>query len=305
MDREDISAILRLGRFQFVVGGLLLYIFGALLAAHAGYRVDLAQSAFGYAILFCAHLSVSYSNDLFDVEADRHTMATPISGGSKVLVERPDLRPAARSIALGLIASSLILGLAFVWTYPVHPAFFVLVVLGNLIGYYYTAPPLRLAYQGLGEVSTMVTIGLLVPAMGYFATSGSLDGVFLVFVPALLMYGLVFIVVVQLPDMEGDRLGGKNSIIVRHGRPFGYRVAVVAAALASLHFAVLGLVAPGILPVDPGATFLISLVPTAFAAAAAMVGDPGFKGAARSATAVMASLFAFNILFDFYMVMAL
>ncbi len=305
MDRGDVVDILRLGRFPFVVGGLLLYIFGTLLAVHAGHHLDLPRAALGYAVLFCAHLSVSYSNDLFDVEADRHTTATPVSGGSKVLVERPELRPLARAIALGLITASLTLGVVFALLYPVHPAFLGLVLGGNLLGYFYTAPPVRLAYRGLGEASTMVTIGLLVPAMGYIVTSGVVDWSFVVFVPALLMYGLVFILVVQLPDMEGDRLGGKPTIVVRRGRRFGYRGALAAALLASLYFALLDLVAPGVAPVDLRAALLVSLVPAAFTAGATARSDLSFEAAARSATAVMASLFLFNILFNVYMLTGL
>ncbi|UCC92795.1 MAG: prenyltransferase [Thermoplasmata archaeon] len=303
MEGRDLKAILKLGRFPFVIGGLLLYLFGYMLAVSAGSEIDLTRFIFGYAVLFCAHLSVSYSNDLFDVETDAHTTATPISGGSKVLVERPDLIPVARSIALGLILISLALGALFVLTYDMHPAFFGLVLLGNLLGYYYSAPPVRLSHRGLGEAATTVTIGLLVPAMGYFVASGGLDGAFLVFVPAVLLYGIVFIIVVQLPDMEGDRLGGKPSIIVKRGRRFGYRVAAGAAALASLYFLVLGIVAPGASTIDLWVAFLCSLVPTGFAFAAAIVGDLRFEGAARSSTAVMGSLFLFNILFNAYMIL--
>jgi 1,4-dihydroxy-2-naphthoate octaprenyltransferase len=305
MDREDVVAILRLGRFPFVIGGLLLFTFGFLLAVHAGAGADLTRFLFGYAVLFCAHLSVSYSNDLYDREADRHTTPTPISGGSKVLVERPELVPAARIIAVGLIVASIGMGVLFSLAYDMHPAFLGLVLLGNGLGFFYTAPPLRLAYRGLGEASTMVTIGLLVPAMGYFVASGGLDLAFWALVPGLLMYGMMFILIVQLPDMEGDARAGKPSIIARRGRTFGYRVAAVAAALASLHFVVLDLVAPGATAVDLGAVFLASLVPLAFALAGAVRADPGFEGAARSSTASMGSLFAFNILFNAYMLAGL
>jgi 1,4-dihydroxy-2-naphthoate octaprenyltransferase len=305
MSREDVVAILKLGRFPFVIGGLLLFTFGYLLAVHAGADADLTRFLLGYAVLFCAHLSVSYSNDLYDQEADRHTTPTPISGGSKVLVERPDLIPVARVIAVGLIVASIALGVLFAIAYEMHPAFLGLVILGNMLGFFYTAPPVMLAYRGLGETSTMVTIGLLVPAMGYFVASGGLDLAFWAMVPALLLYGMVFILIVQLPDMEGDARAGKPSIIVRRGRAFGYRTAAMAAFLASLYFVVLGLVAPDATAVDLDAAFLASLVPLGLTAGGALRGDTTFEGAARSATATMGSLFAFNILFNAYMLTGL
>lgn len=305
METADLVSILRLGRLHFVVGGFLLYTFGSMLALSGGAELDLSRFLLGYAVLFCAHLSVSYSNDYYDVEADAHTTATPISGGSKVLVERPHLRRPALAIAIGLILASLFLMAVFAWSYPVHPAFFGLVIGGNLLGFYYTAPPARLAYRGLGEVATMVTIGVLVPAMGYIVVSGNLDGAFLVFVPALLLYGMLFIVIVQLPDLEGDRLGGKDTLVVRRGRRFGYLLAAASAILATAYFVFIALVAPGAVPVDPRAAIAFSLVPAAFAIGAALRGDLGFPGAARAATATMGSLFAFNILFNTYMLLAL
>jgi 1,4-dihydroxy-2-naphthoate octaprenyltransferase len=301
MDREDVSAILRLGRFQYLLGGFFLFSVGYLLAVWAGADIDLGRFAFGYTVLACAHLSVSYTNDLFDAEADQYTTTTPFSGGSKVLVERPELRPVARVIGTGLILASLILGALFFWYYGIPPPYYGLVVLGNLLGYFYTAPPARLAYRGLGELATMVTIGLLVPAMGYLVASGGLDLAFLVFVPPLLLYGLLFIVTVQQPDMEGDLRGGKTTVIVRRGRLFGYLVAAVSASLASLYFLVVRVATPGASPVDLDGVFLLSLLPTTITIGVAIRGDVRFEGASRATTSSIGSLFTFVILLAVYL----
>ena len=57
----------------------------------------------GYMIVFIAQLSVSFSNDYFDIEADRFTKKTLFSGGSKVLVEHPELRRFSKWLAISLI----------------------------------------------------------------------------------------------------------------------------------------------------------------------------------------------------------
>ncbi|WP_342679784.1 hypothetical protein [Methanofollis sp. UBA420] len=100
---------------------------------------------FGWTILAAGQLSVSYSNDYFDRAADRAGVRTRISGGSGVLLERPDLAPAARQIALVLIGSSLLLALFYVLLFPAPLSFLPFVLAGNLVGWYYTAPPPALA----------------------------------------------------------------------------------------------------------------------------------------------------------------
>lgn len=65
------------------------------------------------------------------------------------------------------------------------------------------------------------SIGLLIPGFGYLVTSGQInpDG-FLFFIP-LMLYGLAFILTVELPDMESDRLGRKMTWVAQKGRSFG------------------------------------------------------------------------------------
>lgn len=69
---------------------------GALLAmlSGAGYAPD--RFIFGYAILLTGHLSVHYSNDYFDAEADSFGQPSVTSGGSGILVTNPELRPISK-----------------------------------------------------------------------------------------------------------------------------------------------------------------------------------------------------------------
>lgn len=183
-------ALVRLGRFRFLLGGFFLCIFGALLAGVAGHLVDPVRLLFGWTILAAGQLSVSYSNDYFDRAADRAGVRTRISGGSGVLLERPDLAPATRRIALVLIGSSLLLAIVYAILFPVPPYFLPFVLAGNLVGWYYTAPPLALAYRGFGEMATALTFGFFMPGMGYLAVAGSFDLFFAVRAVPLLLFGL-------------------------------------------------------------------------------------------------------------------
>lgn len=264
MDTRALRDFIRLGRFPFLLSGFIPFTAAALLAFLLGARFTPAQFLVGYAAMAAAHLSVHYSNDYFDADADRFVETTPISGGSGVLAANPGLRPAALSAAVALMAVSVLIGYLFVTVYDYPVVFLAFGVAGNLLGWFYTAPPLALAYRNLGEVTNMITFGLLMPGAGYFVAAGTLDLAFFAFALPLSLYGLVFITSVEIPDMEGDIAGGKRTLVVRKGRVYGFAVialAAVSATAALVVFALTGFFAP----VDFRPVALFSLVPLGIA----------------------------------------
>ncbi|MDD1657217.1 MAG: prenyltransferase [Methanomicrobiales archaeon] len=243
--------LVRMGRFRFLLAGALCFLLGALLALRWGAPWDPERLLLGYAIFGCGHLSVHYSNEYFDRDADRHGTAGIFSGGTGVLVARPERAPAARGFAIGLIAASLSLALLFQALYRPAPWFFLFIVAGNLLGWYYSAPPLSLSYHGLGEAATMFGAAFMMPATGYLVVKGTLDPAFILFCLPLLPLGYFFILSVELPDMEADRAGGKNTAVVRRGREAALRSVAAAAFLSTALFLLAGLFWP-----DPAAAFL-------------------------------------------------
>lgn len=75
-----------------------------------------------------------------------------------------------------------------------------------------------------GRIIDDFSLGLLIPGFGYLVTNGRInqDG-FLFFIP-LMLYGLAFILTVELPDMESDRLGRKMTWVAQKTfrKTFGY-----------------------------------------------------------------------------------
>jgi 1,4-dihydroxy-2-naphthoate octaprenyltransferase len=214
----------------------------------------------GYAVLMPAHLSVSYSNDYFDVEVDSLGQPTTFAGGSGVLVKNPELRPFAKSFAQLLIVTSLTLALVFTFLFS-SPTFLVMAVFGNFLAWFYSAPPLKLAYRGLGEISTILT-GFVIPGLGFVSLSGSLDLNFFMFSIPLMIYMLFFILSVEIPDKEGDEQGGKNTFIVTHGREAGFAIIGLAAVMGTLTFLFLSFT--GIYSaIDLRVVALLSLIPLA------------------------------------------
>jgi len=241
----DAWDLIRMGRFRFLAAGALCFLLGYLLALRMGSPWDPARLLLGYAIFGCGHLSVHYSNEYYDRHADRKGTVGAFSGGTGILVARPELAPAARRIALSLIGVSLALAIVFQILYRPEPWFLLFVAAGNLLGWFYSAPPLSLAYRGLGEAATVLGLGFMMPATGYLMAKGTLDpAIFLVCLP-LLPLGYFFILAVELPDMEGDRAGGKRTAVVRMGREAAQRSIAAAALVATILCLFLGIFWPG------------------------------------------------------------
>lgn len=90
-------------------------------------------------------------------------------------------------------------------------------------------------YNGLGEIATILA-SFVIPAIGYFALMGNLDVYFLIFSIPMILYQMMFINAVEIPDLEGDLLGGKKSWITSYGRNFGFKIILISGFFANLSF---------------------------------------------------------------------
>jgi 1,4-dihydroxy-2-naphthoate octaprenyltransferase len=256
----------------------------------------------GYLVLLPAHLSVSFSNDYFDVDVDQHGTPTFFSGGSGILVDHPGLRKPAKWVAIALILCSLTLGILFQTVYSTPIWFSGMVLLGNLLGWFYSAPPFRLAYRGLGELAMIFSISLLIPGLGYLVTSGHIDKDGLLFTVPLMLYGLAFILSVENPDMESDRLGNKRTWVARRGRSFGFRVTGVSLLLATLFFLCFPWLTSRIYPLDFRFLGILSLLPLGAGCIGWLKRPLEKSSATRVVYGVMIAFAVFCILADGYMV---
>jgi len=226
---------------------------------------------------------------------DRYSNPTPFSGGSGILLTHPELKGFARNFSISMIVISLVLGLGFSYVYHA-PVVIILAMLGNFLGWFYTAPPLKFSYNGLGEISTVLS-GFLIVGLGYAAIMGVLNIQYLLFsVPVMLFY-ILFILSVEIPDGESDQKGGKNTFIVRYGRKTAFKLMAAASALATIVFLIL----PANLfqPINLNVLALLSFIPTISALWAVIHYDlsPELlnKSASRNVNALVLFVFMINI----------
>jgi 1,4-dihydroxy-2-naphthoate polyprenyltransferase len=141
------------------------------------------------------------------------------------------------SLAIGLVLSLLVGWYALAIAVP-----------GILLSYFYTAPPFRLDYRGLGlgELSILFSFGPI-PALGtYYVMSGHLSAVpVLISIPS----GILTVAILMNHDQiyfDVYSQSGKRSLVVVLGRK---RAAMLSAAISVLAYATLViLVAAGTAP---------------------------------------------------------
>jgi 1,4-dihydroxy-2-naphthoate octaprenyltransferase len=286
-------------RLHIVAGGILAFTVGALLAlANGGVFIPTHFIVF-YTMIFFGDLSTHFGNDYFDVEADRLNPAKTALSGRKVLAANPHMMRPVRVISLSLLCLSLLSAVLAV-TFQLAPVEFLLVAVGvNFLGWFYSAPPIRLVSRGLGEVAIALAVGVGIPAAGYLSVMGHYDLWFGLIALPFLLYGFMLALSLEAPDVHVDRLSNKKTLGAIRGKLAVFRLAFVIALAALVFF------------VGYALWFDISVVNFyAFAAFAAVPAIAGFvswvciycgKKAELFSLVNVLSLFVINVLIVIYL----
>jgi 1,4-dihydroxy-2-naphthoate polyprenyltransferase len=294
MSISNAIKLLKVIRFHIVVGGILAFSLGALLALVNGGTFSPILTVSAYFVVFLGDLSTHYSNDYFDVEVDKHIQEKKFFAGSTILVNHPNLRPLSKSISILLLASANILAVAIFLFLSAPIEIFIIILGASLVGWFYSAPPTRLVSRGFGEIALGCVIGFAVPALGYLAIRGQLDPLFGFLAVPFVMYGLMLSLSLEAPDAEIDQKGGKRTLVVRKGTRNIFLLILALTASATLLFFIYSWIAVSTL-LDLGVLALFSIVPLV----AALVSFAGVlqKGRLNQfSTLNVSSLFIFNIL---------
>ncbi len=235
-------AFVRLGRPHFLLGGLVLHGLGVALALYSGARLNLPALLWGQAAISAIQLMAQYSNEFFDLAADRaNPTPTHWSGGSRVLVEGRLSPAVALTAAISLAITAL--GAALDLALGVHSGALTLplLILALLLAWGYSAPPVQLHSRGLGEFTVALLVTGLVPLVGFYLQTGRFEPLpFLAILP-LGCFQFAMLLAIEFPDAAGDATVGKRTLVVRLGAARAARLhaEVLAAAYATLPLLVL------------------------------------------------------------------
>jgi len=200
------------------------------------------------------HLASNVFNDYFDwkrgTDQANSTYFLKYSGGSRAIeLGLIDLAGTWR-LAWGLLAVAVAIGLFL--TSQVGTGVLMLGLTGAALGYFYTAPPVRLvARHGLGELAIGLAFGPLITLGTGYVVLGGFDlgwTGFLLGIPVGLLTANI-LVINQIPDVEADASTGKNHLVVTLG---ARRTPLLYGAILALAF----LVHLWLAATTPGSTWL-------------------------------------------------
>ncbi len=248
---------LRATRLPFLSATFIPVAIGIAIAAVYG-SFDLPSALLTLVGAAAVHLGLNVANDVFDARLgadERNVNPTQYSGGSRVIQYGLVSLRRMSAISAGMYAIAIGIGLVLLLT-RYSPALLVIGVLGILLSFFYTAPPLKLVYRGLGELTTAIGFGPLMLVGAYVVqTLGVLrPEPFVASIPIALLVMLI-LYVNEVPDAPADARAGKRTLPVRLTRGAVINVYLVAALSAFLAITV-GVLA-GLLPM----TALVALLP--------------------------------------------
>ena len=246
---------LHITRAPFLTATLVPMVLAAAWVWARGLAAPFPWLGFGLTLLgaLALHVAANTFNDFFDwasgTDQLNNDQFAPLSGGSRSVELGLISQRGMFSVALGATAIAAVVGLLLVWL--AGPVVLGFGLAGLLLGYFYTAPPLRLvARNGLGELAIVLSFGPLMTAGAVYAMTGAvaLPDFLLGLPPGLLTTAILWIN--QFPDAAADAAGGKRHLVVTLGPSrarWGY-VALVSLAFATVLAAVLAdLVGPWVL----------------------------------------------------------
>jgi 1,4-dihydroxy-2-naphthoate octaprenyltransferase len=213
---------LELSRAPFLTAIITPLIFGTALAYRTTGEVDWLRFVVALIGLAAAHAGANLFNDYFDYmlgadQKNRHR--SQFSGGSPHLVEGREKSRTFLLMALAATGVALAAGGVLMWLVDGGPGPVLWLTLAGLgLGFFYTAPPMKLAYRGVGELCVFLGFGPL-PVLGaWYIQTGFLGAVpFVASLPlSMLITNIIWIN--QFPDWESDRAAGKHHLVVRMGR---------------------------------------------------------------------------------------
>jgi 1,4-dihydroxy-2-naphthoate octaprenyltransferase len=185
------------------------------------------------------HAGTNVANDFYDYRSGDDNINTdyirPFSGGTR-FIQRGLMSPRAVLIeALVLFAAGSVIGFYLTWARGW--AVLWIGAIGVFSGFFYTAPPFRLAGRGVGELLIGLNFGVLMTLGAFYVQAQELAWQpVLAAVPVSLLIAAV-VYINEFPDFVADRDSGKSHLVVRMGRDravHGYALMMMVTYLSIL-----------------------------------------------------------------------
>jgi len=236
-------------RFHFTSASFMPGILGGMIA----WTID-GKFLPGYFLLVILglllnHIALNMTDDYYDFRHLVDVFATdgknPYTGGSGLLssglIQPQKMRNVFITFYIIAIAIGVFLGVMR------GPFILLLLAIGFFCAYFYTAPPIRFGYRGLGEAAQLLCFG---PGIGIGAYYVQTQRISWEAFWGTLPFGIMLfsmITINEIPDYDEDRKGGKLNLVARFGRETGVWLFILS--LFSAYGAIMAGVILGRIPV--------------------------------------------------------
>ncbi|MGD8604113.1 MAG: prenyltransferase [Anaerolineales bacterium] len=228
---RDVWQFIQLARPHFMLGPLLLYGLGTAMARFLGAAIDENIFVLGLGLTLSVQLMTHFLNEYFDGPQDRRNQnRTPFSGGSGVLGPGGLPRQAALVGAVVFLTAAIMLASLGLLSYNFPTLSWVILGLSFIAAFFYNMPPIELNTSGVGELTTAITVGGLVPAFAFSLQTGEFHRLLPLTTTPIVAATLAMIMVFELIDYSADEKNEKRTMMVRLGWETGMRVHDVALA---------------------------------------------------------------------------
>jgi 1,4-dihydroxy-2-naphthoate octaprenyltransferase len=257
---RSIRLIFILSRPLFLVGGVLVYALGAGIARYLGAPIDWGLYILGQFYVTTMQLSAQYLNEYFDSTADQdNPNRTPFSGGSGAVGEGKLSHETVMWASLTSLTILASLTVVMIKVAPISPLLISIVVLAFLGSFFYSAPPVRLANSGYGELTTSILVANLVPIFAFVLQYQELHRLLAMSTFPLTALHLAMMIVFEFPDYLNDIKHDKSTLLVRIGWQRGiilHNILILSAflflGLAATFGLPLAIVLPAFIPLPLG-----------------------------------------------------
>lgn len=256
--------IAKMVRAQFLSSIIAPILAGTLLAVFINGQIEVLPFIFVLIIGIGLHIATNVYNDIYDTiqGTDKvNVHRNENSGGSGVLLDRPDLMGKMYSLARAGLLMALLgtIALSFLIEKELWPYLWGLYLLSAFFSKYYTAPPFKLSYRGFGEVSVWFAFGPMAILIATVGQGITFHPMVLMLMPATGLSTLSILLAGQMIDLDADRAGGKHGVASRMGTRFTSILYIFVQLAIVANMLVLFFYYPG-----KSWLFLLALIPYVF-----------------------------------------
>jgi 1,4-dihydroxy-2-naphthoate octaprenyltransferase len=254
--------IFQMIRAQFLIGILIPLFAGTMIAVYISNSFHLTGFLLALIIGIGIHIATNVYNDIYDtiqgVDKKESKTRNYYSGGSGILLKFPHLSGKMYMLArVGLILSFIAtIGLLFIINKSLWVPLIIIYITSAFLSKYYTAPPFKLGYRGLGEIAVWFGFGPLAITLAAISQNLGFHLTLIAVMPATGFITLSILWFGQMIDIENDKAAGKIGLVARLGLKRAYQSYVIIIFLL-----IINILAISFFILRPGWPVLLSLIP--------------------------------------------